>query len=91
MLGREPLFTRLRRSSLGPLLWPGAADLPDIATAAGRARFREREIRRELLGSIARLGHTGVDLWLAVAHQLVGALLVAAFVWGAHVLGRVRT
>lgn len=31
---------------------------------------------------------TGVALWLAVAHQLVGALLVAAFVWGAHILGR---
>lgn len=30
----------------------------------------------------------GVPLWLATAHQLVGALLVAAFVWGAHVLGR---
>jgi cytochrome c oxidase assembly protein subunit 15 len=31
---------------------------------------------------------TGIALWLAVAHQLVGALLVAATVWGAHVLGR---
>lgn len=31
---------------------------------------------------------SGVALWLAVAHQLVGALLVAAFAWGAHVLGR---
>lgn len=31
---------------------------------------------------------TGVALWLAVAHQLVGALLVASFAWGAHVLGR---
>lgn len=31
---------------------------------------------------------TGVALWVAVAHQLVGALLVAAFAWGAHVLGR---
>ncbi|WP_336985294.1 COX15/CtaA family protein [Altererythrobacter aquiaggeris] len=30
---------------------------------------------------------TGVALWLAVAHQLVGALLVAAFAWGAHALG----
>lgn len=30
----------------------------------------------------------GVSLWLAVSHQLVGALLVAATVWGAHVLGR---
>ncbi len=31
---------------------------------------------------------TGVDLWLAVAHQLVGALLVAATAWGAHRLGQ---
>lgn len=31
---------------------------------------------------------TGVELWLAAAHQLVGALLVAAFAWGAHVLGK---
>ena len=31
---------------------------------------------------------TGVALWLAVAHQIVGALLLASFVWGAHVLGR---
>lgn len=31
---------------------------------------------------------SGVALWLAVAHQLVGALLVAAFAWGAHILGR---
>ena len=30
---------------------------------------------------------TGVALWLAVLHQAVGALLVAATVWGAHVLG----
>ncbi len=31
---------------------------------------------------------TGVALWIAVAHQLVGALLVAAFAWAAHVAGR---
>ncbi|GGD62078.1 heme A synthase [Erythrobacter arachoides] len=31
---------------------------------------------------------SGVALWLAVAHQLVGALLVASFAWGAHVVGR---
>ncbi|MEJ5977142.1 COX15/CtaA family protein [Novosphingobium sp. PS1R-30] len=30
---------------------------------------------------------SGIALWLAVAHQLVGALLVAATVWGAHALG----
>jgi cytochrome c oxidase assembly protein subunit 15 len=33
---------------------------------------------------------TGVALWLAVLHQLVGALLVAATAWGAHELGRQR-
>jgi cytochrome c oxidase assembly protein subunit 15 len=33
---------------------------------------------------------SGVALWLAVAHQLNGALLVAASVWGAHALGRPR-
>jgi cytochrome c oxidase assembly protein subunit 15 len=31
---------------------------------------------------------SGVAMWLAVAHQLVGALLVAATIWGAHALGR---
>jgi len=33
---------------------------------------------------------TGVSLWIAVLHQLAGALLVAATVWGAHSHGRVR-
>ncbi|MFI8665621.1 COX15/CtaA family protein [Qipengyuania sp. NPDC077410] len=31
---------------------------------------------------------TGVALWVAVAHQVVGALLVASFAWGVHALGR---
>lgn len=31
---------------------------------------------------------TGVALWLAAAHQAVGALLVAATIWGAHLHGR---
>lgn len=31
---------------------------------------------------------TGVSLWIAVLHQLVGALLLAATTWGAHALGR---
>ena len=31
---------------------------------------------------------TGVSLWLAVAHQLVGALLVAATAWGMHTAGK---
>lgn len=31
---------------------------------------------------------TGVSLWIATLHQLVGALLVVATTWGIHVLGR---
>jgi cytochrome c oxidase assembly protein subunit 15 len=31
---------------------------------------------------------SGVSLWLAVLHQLTGALLVAAAAWAAHGLGR---
>ena len=33
---------------------------------------------------------SGVEFHLAVLHQLVGALLVMAFAWGAHVIGRTR-
>jgi cytochrome c oxidase assembly protein subunit 15 len=33
---------------------------------------------------------SGIAIWLAVAHQATGALLVAATVWGAHELGRRR-
>jgi heme a synthase len=33
---------------------------------------------------------TGVNIGLAVAHQAVGALLVASVAWGAHVIGRQR-
>ena len=31
---------------------------------------------------------TGIDIHLAVLHQAVGALVVAATVWGVHELGR---
>jgi cytochrome c oxidase assembly protein subunit 15 len=31
---------------------------------------------------------SGVAIWLAVLHQATGAILLAATVWGAHVLGR---
>jgi heme a synthase len=33
---------------------------------------------------------TGVSLWLAILHQLFGALLTVAAVWAAHALGRNR-
>jgi cytochrome c oxidase assembly protein subunit 15 len=31
---------------------------------------------------------SGVAMWIAVLHQLTGALLLAACVWGAHGLGK---
>ena len=31
---------------------------------------------------------SGIAIWLAVLHQATGAALVAATIWGAHVLGR---
>jgi len=33
---------------------------------------------------------SGMTLWLAAAHQAVGALLVASVAWGVHVVGRQR-
>ncbi|MEN7537367.1 COX15/CtaA family protein [Aurantiacibacter flavus] len=33
---------------------------------------------------------TGVDLWIAVAHQAVGALLVTSTAWGIHAVGQRR-
>ena len=33
---------------------------------------------------------SGVTIWVAVLHQLVGALLLGSTVWGAHALGRQR-
>ncbi|WP_343227943.1 COX15/CtaA family protein [Stakelama flava] len=33
---------------------------------------------------------TGVPIWLAALHQLVGALLVVAVTWGAHAIGTKR-
>ncbi|QIL02619.1 heme A synthase [Sphingomonas sinipercae] len=33
---------------------------------------------------------TGVAIWLAALHQAVGALVLVACVWGAHVVGRTR-
>lgn len=39
-----------------------------------------------ILGILTAL--SGVAIWLAALHQAVGALLVAATVWGAHELGR---
>jgi heme a synthase len=66
-----------------------------LVVLARRVRLRERRASvaihaafgtQILLGIATVL--TGVALWLAVLHQLVGALLVAATAWGGHALGR---
>lgn len=64
-----------------------------LARAARRAGDRPASIAiNATLGMQILLGIatvlSGVNFWLAVLHQLVGALLVAAAAWGAHSVGR---
>ena len=73
--------------------WIAVAALVVLARAVKRAGERSAAIAihaafgTQILLGIATV-MTGVALWLAVLHQLVGALLVAATAWGAHVTGR---
>lgn len=73
--------------------WVAAAALVVMARRLRRAGLRPASIAihsafgTQLLLGIATV-MSGVALWLAVLHQLAGALLVAATVWGAHGLGR---
>jgi len=73
--------------------WIAFAALMVLARSARRAGSRRASVAvhsavgvQILLGIATVL--TGVALWLAVAHQLVGALLVAATAWAAHSAGR---
>ena len=73
--------------------WAAVAALIVLARRARRAGARPASIAiHSAFGTQILLGIatvlTGVALWLAVLHQLVGALLVAATAWGAHVAGR---
>jgi cytochrome c oxidase assembly protein subunit 15 len=73
--------------------WIAVAVLIVLARRAKRAGSRPASIAiHSAFGTQILLGIatvlTGVALWLAVLHQLVGALLVAATAWGAHVVGR---
>lgn len=73
--------------------WIAVAALIVLARAVKRAGDRRASVAmHSALGIQIILGIatvvTGVDLWLAVAHQVVGALLVAACAWGAHRLGQ---
>jgi cytochrome c oxidase assembly protein subunit 15 len=56
------------------------------ADMRGASRAIHIAFGTQLLLGIATV-MTGVALWLAVLHQLTGALLLAATVWGAHGLG----
>jgi cytochrome c oxidase assembly protein subunit 15 len=68
-----------------------------LLVLARQARGRERmasiaihsAFGTQILLGIATV-MSGVALWLAVLHQLVGALLVAATAWGTHAVGRRR-
>ena len=73
--------------------WVAVAALIVLARGTKRAGSRPASIAiHSAFGTQILLGIatvlTGVALWLAVLHQLVGALLVAATAWGAHVVGR---
>ncbi|OCC24127.1 heme A synthase [Croceicoccus estronivorus] len=75
--------------------WVVVALLVVLARRARRAGSRPASIAvHATFGTQVLLGiatvMTGIALWLAVLHQLVGALLVAATAWGAHAAGRTR-
>lgn len=73
--------------------WVAVGALVLLARAAKKVGDRRASIAihtafgTQILLGIATV-MTGVNFWLAVAHQLVGALLVAATAWGAHSVGR---
>ncbi|MFC3101019.1 COX15/CtaA family protein [Altererythrobacter lauratis] len=72
--------------------WVAVIALIVLARAVKRAGDRRASVYiHSAFGTMVLLGiatvMSGVALWLAVAHQVVGALLVAAFAWGAHRLG----
>lgn len=72
--------------------WVVVAVLIVLARAVRSANRKASIVLHCVFGSQVLLGiltvWSGVTLWLAVLHQLVGALLVAATVWTVHLLGR---
>lgn len=73
--------------------WIAVAALILLGRASKRAGGRPATIAiHAAFGTQILLGIatviTGVSLWLAVLHQLVGALLVCATAWGAHRIGQ---
>ncbi len=75
--------------------WAAFAAIVVLAIKVKRSGARLASIAlHALIGTQVVLGiatvTSGVALWIAVAHQSVGALLVAALAWGGHALGRQR-
>lgn len=73
--------------------WVAVAFLIVLARVCRRAGDRPASVAiHTAFGTQVILGiatvMTGVSLWIAVLHQLVGALLVAATAWGAHSAGQ---
>ena len=66
-----------------------AADAAEIAQNPA-APLREQELDGQIVPGIATV-LSGVELWVAAAHQLVGALLVAATAWAMHSYGLMRS
>jgi cytochrome c oxidase assembly protein subunit 15 len=74
--------------------WWAWAVVAVLVVVARRLRKTDRKasiVLHSVFGTQVLLGiftvWSGVALWIAVLHQLVGALLVAATVWCAHLLG----
>jgi cytochrome c oxidase assembly protein subunit 15 len=73
--------------------WVAVAALIVLARAVKKVGVRPASIAiHSAFGTQIVLGIatvlTGVALWLAVLHQLVGALLVSSTAWGVHTIGR---
>lgn len=73
--------------------WAAVAVLVVLARKARAAGRRKASVAvHAAFGTQVLLGiavvMSGVALWLAVTHQLVGALLVAATAWAMHAVGR---
>lgn len=75
--------------------WWAFVAVAALVVLARRVRGIERRISvaihvsfgTQILLGIATIW-TGMALWVAVSHQIVGALVLASAVWGAHALGR---
>lgn len=75
--------------------WAVVAVLIVMARKLRRGGFRAASVAiHSAFGAQVLLGiatvMSGVAIWIAVLHQLVGALLLVATTWGAHALGRAR-